>query len=148
MELTAGICKKAGLIILWGDGESGMVSRYGAYLLSSAGKAAFSAENGSGLSCPELDSGSVLLVLSASGEADETVERINRYKAAGASVISITNTAQCPAAQMSDINFACYMPEIYGETDHISRISQIPAVYILERLAVEVQSAKTEKQQQ
>ena len=78
-------------------------------------------------------------------EADETVERINRYKAAGASVISITNTAQCPAAQMSDINFACYMPEICGELDHISRISQIPAVYILERLAAAIQSSKTEK---
>lgn len=63
-------------------------------------------------------------------------------------MISITNTAQCPAAQMSDINFACYMPEIYGETEHVSRISQIPAVYILERLAAAVQSAKTEKQQQ
>ncbi len=145
MKLAAGICEKAGLIILCGDGESGMLSRYGAYLLSSAGKAAFSAENGSGLSCPELDSGSVLLVLSASGEADETVERINRYKAAGASVISITNTAQCPAAQMADISFACYMPEIYGEMDHISRISQIPAVYILERLAAAVQGTKAEK---
>ena len=144
MNRAAEICEKAGLIILCGDGEGGMLSRYGAYLMNSAGKAAFSAENGSGLSCPDIGSGSVLLVLSAIGNADETAARINRYKDAGAFVISITNTGQCPAAHMSDINFACYMPEVYGETDHISRISQIPAVYILERLAAAVQSVQTE----
>lgn len=145
MERAAGICGNAGLIILCGDGGSAMLARYGAYLLNSAGKAAFSAENGSALSCPDLDHGNVLLVLSAPGDDGETVARINRYKAAGASVISITNTGQCPAAQMADISFACYMPEIYGETDHAGRISQIPAVYILERLAAAVRSAKTEK---
>ena len=156
MDRAAGICENAGMIILCGDGGSAMLARYGAYLLNSAGKAygayllnsagkaAFSAENGSTLSCPDLDRGNVLLVLSASGDDGETVEQINRYKAAGAFVISVTNTGQCPAAQMADISFACYMPEIYGETDHISRISQIPAVYILERLAAAVQGVKTE----
>lgn len=34
LKHAAGICEKAGLIILCGDGESGMISRYGAYLLS------------------------------------------------------------------------------------------------------------------
>lgn len=144
MDRAAGICENAGMIILCGDGEGAMLARYGAYLLNSAGKAAFSAENGSALSCPDLDRGNVLLVLSAQGDDGETVARINRYKAAGAFVISVTNTGQCPAAQMADISFACYMPEIYGEADHISRISQIPAVYILEKLAAAVQGVKTE----
>ena len=145
LDRAAGICENAGMIILCGDGGSAMLARYGAYLLNSAGKAAFSAENGSALSCPDLDCGNVLLVLSASGDDRETVARINRYKAAGAFVISVTNTGQCPAARMADISFACYMPEIYGETDHMSRISQIPAVYILEKLSAAVQSAKAEK---
>lgn len=145
MDRAAQICGKAGMIILCGEAESGTLSRYGTYLLNSAGKAAFSAENGSGLCCPDLHSGNVLLVLSASGDADETVARINRYKAEGAFVISITNTGYCPAAQMSDINFSCYMPETCGEFGSVSRVSQIPAVYILERLAAIVQGMKTQK---
>ena len=144
MDHAAEICGNAGMIILCGDGEGAMLSRYGAYLLNSAGKAAFSEENGSALSCPDLDRGNVLLVLSAAGDNGETVTKINRYKATGTFVISITNTGQCPVAQMADISFACYMPEIYREPDHTSRISQIPAVYILERLAAAVQGAKTE----
>ena len=75
MDRAAGICENAGMIILCGDGEGAMLARYGAYLLNSAGKAAFSAENGSALSCPDLERGNVLLVLSASGDDSEKVRR-------------------------------------------------------------------------
>ncbi len=66
---------------------------------------------------------------------------MNTYKKAGAPLVTITNTEHCPAAQMSDVNFSCYMPEIFG----ISRrgpselVSQIPVVYLLETLTTEIQ---------
>ena len=144
MDRAARICSEAGVIVLCGDAGSGTLSRYGACLLDGAGKAAFCADAGAEMSCPGSGGGNVLLVLSASGEAADTVTRIDRYKAAGASVISITNTGQCTAARMSDINFACYMPETSGAAAGVSRTSQIPAVYILERLAAAVRGREPE----
>ena len=74
------------------------------------------------------------------------ISLINRYKKAGASLISVTNTRHCPAAQMSDINFSCYMPEISRISRHgrTELVSQIPVVYLLETLTSETQ--KMQKQ--
>lgn len=120
-------------------GGSSTLTRYGAYLFNSMGKSAFPAEQAYGTVCPGTDIKSTLLVLSVEGEKAETVSMINRYKSSGAFVISITNTEHCPAAEMSDINFSCYMPDMDSGAGRERKISQIPAVYILEVLAAGVQ---------
>lgn len=137
--LAAEMCSRAAQIILCGDGGSSTLTRYGAYLFNSMGKSAFPAEQAYGTVCPGTDIKSTLLVLSVEGEKAETVSMINRYKSSGAFVISITNTEHCPAAEMSDINFSCYMPDMDSGAGRERKISQIPAVYILEVLAAGVQ---------
>ncbi len=137
--LAAEMCSRAAQIILYGDGGSSTLTRYGAYLFNSMGKSAFPAEQAYGTVCPGTDIKSTLLVLSVEGEKAETVSMINRYKSSGAFVISITNTEHCPAAEMSDINFSCYMPDMDSGAGRERKISQIPAVYILEVLAAGVQ---------
>ena len=137
--LAAEMCSRAAQIILCGDGGSSTLTRYGAYLFNSMGKSAFPAEQAYGTVCPGTDIKSMLLVLSVEGEKVETVSMINRYKSSGAFVISITNTEHCPAAEMSDINFSCYMPDMDSGAGCERKISQIPAVYILEVLAAGVQ---------
>ena len=137
--LAAEMCSRAAQIILYGDGGSSTLTRYGAYLFNSMGKSAFPAEQAYGTVCPGTDIKSTLLVLSVEGEKVETVSMINRYKSSGAFVISITNTEHCPAAEMSDINFSCYMPDMDSGAGRERKISQIPAVYILEVLAAGVQ---------
>ena len=137
--LAAEMCSRAAQIILYGDGGSSTLTRYGAYLFNSMGKSAFPAEQAYGTVCPGTDIKSTLLVLSVEGEKAETVSMINRYKSSGAFVISITNTEHCPAAEMSDINFSCYMPDMDSGAGRERKISQIPAVYILEVLTAGVQ---------
>lgn len=141
MAQAAKICADAGQIILSGNRESKPLIRYGAYLFSAIGKAAFTAEDGWGTACPEGERKLAVLILSSWGNGEELISLINRYKKAGASLISVTNTQHCPAAQMSDVNFSCYMPEIsgilkYGRTE---LVSQIPVVYLLETLTGEIQ---------
>lgn len=137
--LAAEMCSRAAQIILYGDGGSSTLTRYGAYLFNSMGKSAFPAEQAYGTVCPGTDIKSTLIVLSIEGEKVETVSMINRYKSSGAFVISITNTEHCPAAEMSDINFSCYMPDMDSGAGRERKISQIPAVYILEVLTAGVQ---------
>lgn len=131
---------RAGQVIAAGDGEGEKLAGYGAHLFNAAGKAAFLCDTGYGGACPGKETGSVLLILSVLGESSEIVSLADRYKAEGVFLVSITNAEQCPIARMSDVNFSCYMPETYGKEKDAMRISLIPAVYILECLAAEVQS--------
>ena len=141
MARAAKLCADAGQIILSGDRESKPLIRYGAYLFSCAGKAAFPAEDGWGIVCPKGETRHALLILSPWGSGQDLIALVNTYKKAGAPLVTITNPEHCPAAQMSDVNFSCYMPEIFG----ISRrgpselVSQIPVVYLLETLTTEIQ---------
>lgn len=122
-------------VVFSGDREGRAIARYGAYLFNHTGKMAFLCEGENGRACPCKDLRSVLFLLSASGKEEEIVSLANRYKEAGAFVVSITNTEQCPVASMSDVGFACYMPETYRREMGAVRTSQLPAVYILECLA-------------
>ncbi|MCI8939322.1 MAG: MurR/RpiR family transcriptional regulator [Dorea sp.] len=141
LEQAAKICADADQIVLSGDREKGTLNRYGAYLFDSVGKAAFVAENGYGRVCPGGQMKSAVLILSTWGNSESMVSMLNGYKQAGATLISLTNMEQCPAARMSDINFSCYMPEIWGISKAGSPgiVSQIPTVYLLETLAAEIQ---------
>ncbi len=146
MAQAAKICADAGQIILSGNRESKPLIRYGAYLFSGIGKPAFTAEDGWGIVSPKEDSRPALLILSTWGGGEDILFLINRYKKAGAPLISVTNTGHCPAAQMSDVNFSCYMPEISRTSGHghIELVSQIPVVYLLETLTGEIQRFQTQ----
>ena len=111
-----------------------MLIRYGAYLFSSIGKAAFLAERGCKAICPGGETRTAVLILSSQGDSEEIISGMNSYKKAGAALISITNAEPCPAAQISDINFPCYMPEVSRDfgNGEMEPVSQIPTVYLLE----------------
>ena len=143
---AAEIFANADLVILSGDGESGALIRYGVYLFHSIGKAAFLAEQGYGTACPSGKIRTAALLLTSQGDSEGILSVMNIYKRAGAALVSITNGEQCPAAQISDINFSCCMPEVsrsFGDR-HTELASQIPVVYLLERLAAELQKFQKE----
>ncbi len=146
MARAAKICADAGLIILSGNRESKPLTRYGAYLFSAVGKAAFIAEDGWGTVCPEGEMKLAVLILSSWGSGADIISLIHNYKQAGVPLISVTNTEHCPAAQMADVNFSCYVPEISGSCRYgcTELVSQIPVVYLLETLTGEIQ--KLQKQ--
>ncbi|MBA1434558.1 MurR/RpiR family transcriptional regulator [Bombilactobacillus bombi] len=81
----------------------------------------------------------IVIVLSVSGETTPTVEQVINFRANGAKIISITNNSDNTIANLSDLNF-CYLLEskVVGRTLNLT--SQIPVVYILERLSRSLQN--------
>lgn len=77
------------------------------------------------------------IVLSVSGETEQTLDITANFKDKGAKIVSITNKKENSVAGMSDLNFSYEVKSrVIGQT--INLTSQIPVIYILERLAREL----------
>lgn len=77
-----------------------------------------------------------LIVFSVSGQNEDVVDYINRFRLHHIKVISMTNSANSTIARISDLNIPYYINvETYQETNITS---QLPVVYLLEYLAREV----------
>lgn len=140
LEKAAELCIHAKQILFIGIGTSGSLSEYGARFLSSVGVPAFSITDPF-YPAPIADLQDMLLIaLSVSGETKQMINLTAGYKAKNAKVISITNTDSCTVAQMSDLNFAYYMPLIYlsPESTWLNMTTQIPVCYLLETLAQKI----------
>lgn len=81
--------------------------------------------------------GELLIALSTSGETEEIIIQVNDYKMVHAKVISITNTATCRLANISDLNLNYYMPVFYvpPQMGPHNLTTQLPVIYLLETLA-------------
>ena len=76
------------------------------------------------------------------------MHQIDACRKRGAKIISITNTDQCTAAKMSDVNFPYYMPLAYsvqGDGVQTALTTQIPVVYLLEALTGRIYEKMREK---
>ncbi len=124
-------------IFFMGLGTSGTLDKYGARYLSNFGKYAMYLED------PFYPMGknpyinTAVVVMSVSGEQQFLFKQVQELKKRNVTIISITNSKQCTIAEISDYNIAYYIPMLilpgrYNVT------SSIPVVYILERLAHEV----------
>ncbi|MCO6540759.1 MAG: MurR/RpiR family transcriptional regulator [Lactobacillus sp.] len=79
-----------------------------------------------------------VIVLSVSGETTPTIEQVMNFRTHGAKVISITNNSDNTIANLSDLNFSYFLEsKIVGRKLNLT--SQIPVVYILERLSRSLQ---------
>lgn len=139
------ICEKERVFFI-GLGTSGTLGKYGARYLSNFGKYAMYMEDPF---YPMGENGYVntaVVVLSVSGEQRFLFKQVQELKKGKATIISITNSRQCTIAEISDYNIAYYIPMIvlpgrYNVT------SSIPVVYILERLAHDVNDIMEQKKQ-
>ncbi|BDR57765.1 MurR/RpiR family transcriptional regulator [Xylocopilactobacillus apicola] len=122
--------------VFFGIGTSGYLAEYGARQFVNNGQSAFVISDSSyPIQLGKKDFPKrALIVLSVSGETDHVIKRVINFKAKGVKIISITNNSDNTLAQLSDINFDYMLePKIIGYT--INLTSQIPVVYILERLS-------------
>lgn len=148
LEEAAEICLQAGRILVFGVGTSGYLAEYGAHFLASTG---LDASALSDLFYPLPTVGPevmAVLVLSVSGETGPMIYQIDACRKRGAKIISITNTDQCTAAKMSDVNFPYYMPLAYsvqGDGVQTALTTQIPVVYLLEALTGRIYEKMREK---
>lgn len=139
------ICKNDRIFFI-GMGSSGTLGKYGARYLSNYGKYAMYMED------PFYPMGenpyvsTAVIVMSVSGEQHYLFKQVQELKKGSVTIISITNSKQCTIAEMSDYNLAYYIPMVVLPGKY-NVTSSIPVVYILERLAHDVNDImKQEKQ--
>lgn len=125
--------------IFFGVGTSGDLAAYGARQFSNNGKNAFVIKDPFFPVQQGKDySRRAIMVLSVSGETEQTISQIISFMGNSAKVISITNNSDNTIANLSDLNFSYFLEsKIVGRKLNLT--SQIPVVYILERLSRSLQ---------
>lgn len=130
------IAKKTKDFIFFGIGTSGDLCDYGARQFVNNGRNAFSI--GDPYYPIELSRDSyknkTVIVLSVSGEGQPTIDQVKNFRKQGAVIISITNNEDNTIANLSNLNFAYHLEfKVIGQT--INLTTQVPVVYLLERLS-------------
>lgn len=142
------VLEKAKNLIFIGTGNSGVMAQYGARYFSSVGKFALHVENPMFQIALENPTDSAVIVFSVSGEGDSLVRNISALRTNKTTVISLTNSRNCPIAKISDFNLSYYVQhEIKKDGKYLSKVditTQFPVVYIIETLARKVYNLKQE----
>ncbi|MDF7638321.1 MurR/RpiR family transcriptional regulator [Lactobacillus sp. ESL0791] len=122
--------------IFFGIGTSGDLCDYGARQFVNNGRNAFAIDDPYYPIILSRDSyqNKTVIVLSVSGEGQPTIEQVKNFRKQGAQIVSITNEEDNTIAKLSDLNFSYHLEyKIIGQT--INLTTQIPVVYLLERLS-------------
>lgn len=132
-------------VVFLGLGTSNMTAEYGASYFRALHTLAFNMDFL--LENPEHRSQSesyienaCIIALSVNGENTKIINNVSQFKRHQVPIISITNSAKCTLSSLSDINIPYYISNEKILTADIT--SQIPAIFIIEKLAKEVASIK------
>ena len=119
-----------------GIGTSGYLAEYGARQFGNNGKSAFVlSDPGYPVQFGKTSfENRVLIALSVSGETKGIINQIINFRARGAKIVTITNDPSNTMASLSDLNFY-YLLESKVIGYKINITSQIPVIYLLERLS-------------
>ena len=83
----------------------------------------------------------LLIAFSNSGETKEVIDQLRLYRGVQSKIISITNDSNSTIAKMSDLTIPYFIKKvILPNTKNIS--SQVPVVYIIERICRKLQTQK------
>lgn len=131
IEVTQ-IIQEARQIIFVGIGTSGILGKYGARYFSNIGKFSQHIED------PYFPIGNdmaltVVIALSESGETQQTLKLVERFKRHNCKIISITNGSSSTLAKMSDNNLSYYVSKRLVQ-DEYNITTQVPVLYLLETI--------------
>lgn len=133
--------QNADQIFFLGIGTSGLLGRFGARYFSNVGY--FSQGIDDPYYPPPTDEkyNSVLIVLSESGETREIIDQLKMYQSKKMKIITITNKPGTTIDHMADLSIYYYVKNvILPQTYNVS--TQIPVMYILERVTRALQDSK------
>ena len=125
-------------IILTGIGNSGVLAKYGARYFSSVGKLAQHIDDPYYPVPSGYYDASVIIALSVSGETTQTIEQLKRFTSFNCAIVAITNSETSTIAKMSDVTLSYYVP-VDRENLEVDLTTQVPVLYILEKLGKKVQ---------
>ncbi|RRK10394.1 MurR/RpiR family transcriptional regulator [Lactiplantibacillus garii] len=134
------LIRDANMVVLVGSGTSAGLASYGTHLLADFGIYSMMLSNvfQPRPVRPHDLSGTVLLMLSVSGETDDVIQQGVYYQQNGAKLIAITASSHSTLAGIADTVLTYDTPEVRAISGS-SIISQMPVVYYLEQLAMTVQ---------
>ena len=139
IRLVAKHVKEAKHICFLGIGTSGILGEYGARFFSNVGYYSVSIKDPYYPTPTHQAENSLLIVLSVSGENKQIIDQLKLYQNKKSKIIAITNTLNSTISRMADITLPYYAKEILlPQTYNIT--SQMPVIYILERIARELQN--------
>ena len=115
-----------------GIGSSWNAALAVATLLNCAGYAAIAADASELLHFAQIPRGATCIVLSRSGRSVEIVRLLDKFQAAEAAVIAVTNTTDSPLGQRSDVSLLLETP-----FDHLISISMYSLLTLVGGLVVE-----------
>jgi len=131
---AADMINASDLVLFFGVGNSGRIAQYGSSLLSSYGI----------YSLPIIDpfqpepfsdrdfSKTLLILVSISGDTDQTLEQAKYYKKNGAGTIALTANSYSVLNQIADFSISYDTPQ--NRKGHINVTTQVPIVYTLEQI--------------
>ena len=132
------LLRQMGHILFIGVGNSSILARYGARYLCNVGCFATAIDD------PFTPIGSVantqarfdrvaVVALSVSGETEQVLSMVKALKERGCTIVSITNSASCPLARMSDHNLNYYMTDV-RLNGYFQLTCQAPVICLLEMI--------------
>jgi 6-phospho-3-hexuloisomerase len=100
-------------IFVAGSGRSGLVAKFFAMRLMHSGYSVFVVGE---IVTPSIRAGDLLLVISGSGKTETIMTYAKQAHQQGAKIVSISMTAACPLAEITDTTFQIGKPELYSTT--------------------------------
>lgn len=132
IEEAATILQQSTGIIWLGFGASAGICKYAANYFANTGKINLVIDDPYFHSKVPLFSGASLVVLSVSGEIDNTIRILQHLKAKDITVLSITNYDQSTLSKISDYVLPYYIT--YNKNNEIDMTTQLPVMLIIEML--------------
>lgn len=120
-------------IVFIGVGTSGILGKYGARYFSNIGKFSYVIDDPFYPNIGRVSEGAVAIVLSVSGETEQTINLARHFLQQRCTVVSITNSTNSTLAKMSHYNLSYYMTNQKNQKEY-DITTQVPVIFILESI--------------
>ena len=130
---VAQLVSQAKQIIFVGIGTSGILGKYGARYFSNIGKFSYFIDDPFYPNIGGISDDAVVIMLSVSGETEQTLNLARFFLQQRCTLVSITNSTNSTLAKMSQYNLSYYMTNQKNQKDY-DITTQVPVVFILESI--------------
>ena len=136
LNQAAQVIAEADYTVFIGLGTSGSLSSYATKYFVNTGLRAFVITDPFQAIQVKSIGNIVAVVLSASGETEQIVNKELEFKQEGAKIISITNTVDCTVAKLADVNLSYNLATEWSKEYPLGNLTtQLPVLAILEILS-------------
>lgn len=127
---VAQLVSQAKQIIFVGIGTSGILGKYGARYFSNIGKFSYFIDDPFYPNIGGISDDAVVIMLSVSGETEQTLNLARFFLQQRCTLVSITNSTNSTLAKMSQYNLSYYMTNQKNQKEY-DITTQVPVVFIL-----------------